>query len=119
MIDIPQGLSVVLILGITMGVAWVMAPYIAGVFKRKPSRLDRILDPIERGIYRATGVDQAHEMGWKEYFLAGLLVNLAQMVIAFFILTFATGAASYYAFKIYRKKQGVNLNLLYTQIPVE
>ena len=34
------------------------------------------------------GVDTAHVMGWKEYFLAGLLVNIIQMVMAFLILTF-------------------------------
>jgi len=41
------------------------------------------------------------------------------VAVAFFVLTFATGAASYYAFKLYRRKQGINLKLLYTQIPVE
>jgi K+-transporting ATPase ATPase A chain len=88
LIDAPQAITVVLTLGITMGVAWLTAPYIAGVFKRRPSRFDRFLLPIESAIYRITGVDQEHGMGWKEYFFAGLLVNIAQMAIAFIILTF-------------------------------
>jgi potassium-transporting ATPase potassium-binding subunit len=88
MIDASQGILVILILGITMGVAWLIAPYLVGVFTRKPSRADRFLNPIENAIYRVTGVDQGHGMGWKEYFFAGLLVNIAQMAIAFFILTF-------------------------------
>jgi K+-transporting ATPase ATPase A chain len=88
MIDAPQAITVILTLGITMGVAWLIAPYIAGVYKRKPSRLDRVLGPFENAIYRVTGVDRDHGMGWKEYFLAGLFVNIAQMAIAFVILTF-------------------------------
>jgi K+-transporting ATPase ATPase A chain len=49
--------------------------------------LDRLLNPIEGGIYRLTGVGSSHVMGWKEYFLSGLLVNLVQMVLAYLVLT--------------------------------
>ena len=68
--------------------AWALAPYIVGVFKRAPSRLDRFLNPIEKIIYRITGVDPGHTMGWKEYFLSALFLNIVQMAIAFMILTF-------------------------------
>jgi len=88
LIDAPQSITVVLTLGLTLGVAWLIAPYIAGVFKKRQSRLDRILNPIENTIYRVTGVDQGHGMGWKEYFFAGLFVNIVQMAIAFVILTY-------------------------------
>jgi potassium-transporting ATPase potassium-binding subunit len=87
MIDLPQLISIVLILGGTMTAAWLISPYIARIYTGAPSRLDKLLAPIENSIYRLTGVDQAQGMGWKEYFLAGLLVNVAQMVIAFAILT--------------------------------
>jgi potassium-transporting ATPase potassium-binding subunit len=87
MIDPPQLVSVVLILGGTMAVAWLIAPYVTGIYTRAPGRLDRILDPIEKGIYKLTGVDASHGMGWQEYFFAALLVNVAQMAIAFAILT--------------------------------
>ncbi len=71
-----------------MAVAWLISPYIVGIFTRAPSRLDRLLNPIENSIFRLAGVDASHRMGWKEYFLAGLLVNVLQMAIAFAILTF-------------------------------
>jgi potassium-transporting ATPase potassium-binding subunit len=87
MIDIEQLVSVVLILGGTMAAAWLLAPYLARVYTRAPGRLDRLLDPIERSVYRVLGTDPARGMGWREYFLAALLVNLAQMAIAFAILT--------------------------------
>jgi potassium-transporting ATPase potassium-binding subunit len=87
MINLVQFVSVVLILGGTMFVAWLISPYITGIYTNAPSRLDRFLGPVERAIYRLTGVDPTHGMGWKEYFLAALFVNVAQMAIAFVILT--------------------------------
>jgi K+-transporting ATPase ATPase A chain len=88
LIDAIQALSVILILGVTILIAKLISPYVAGVFKRTPSRLDKILNPVENFIYKITGVNPAQMMGWKQYFLAGLLLNIAQMAIAFLILTF-------------------------------
>jgi K+-transporting ATPase ATPase A chain len=88
MIDAIQAISVVIILGTTMLLAKLIAPYLVRVYKRAPSRLDKVLNPIENFIYKICGVDPEHPMGWKQYFLAALLLNVAQMVIAFLILVF-------------------------------
>jgi len=88
MIDAIQALSVILILGITIVIAKFLAPYIVRVYNRAPSRLDKVLNPVENFIYKICGIDLEHSMGWKQYFLAGLLLNVAQMVIAFLILLF-------------------------------
>ena len=88
MIDAVQALTVILIIGITILLAWLIAPYITGVFKRKPSRLDKIFNPIEKFIYRITGVNTEQTMGWKQYFIAGVLLNVIMMVIGFLILVF-------------------------------
>jgi K+-transporting ATPase ATPase A chain len=88
LINAVQALSVILILGVTIVLAKLIAPYIVGVFKRKPSRLDKILNPIENFIYKITGVNPEQTMGWKQYFLAGLLLNVVMMVIGFLILVF-------------------------------
>ena len=88
MIDIIQALSVILILGVTILLAKLLAPYITGVFNRRPSRLDKILNPIENFIYKITGVNSEQTMGWKQFFLAGLLLNIVMMVIGFLILVF-------------------------------
>src|SRR5256712_5826668 len=88
MIDAPQAISAILIIGFTMVIAWLIAPYLTRVFTRAPGRLDRVLNPIERLVYRLGGVDPAHTMGWKEYFVSGLLINVIQMAIAFMILSF-------------------------------
>ncbi len=88
MIDIIQALSVILILGITILVAKLIAPYITRVYCRTPGRLDRFLNPVENFIYKICIIDSSHSMGWRQYFLAGLLLNVAQMAIAFLILVF-------------------------------
>lgn len=88
MISVPDAITAALILGGTMCVAYLIAPYLTRVYKRAPGRLDRVLDPLERRIYRVVGVDPEHTMGWKEYFLSGLFINIVQMAIAFLILTF-------------------------------
>jgi K+-transporting ATPase ATPase A chain len=86
-IDLSQALAVTAILGGTVFVAWRLAPYIHRVFSRAPSRLDRVLNPVENLVYRVTGVNPNHGMGWKEYFLSGLFLNIAQMTVAFVILS--------------------------------
>jgi K+-transporting ATPase ATPase A chain len=88
LINAVQALTVILILGVTIVLAKLIAPYIVGVFKRKPSRLDKILNPIENFIYKIIGVNTEQVMGWKQYFLSGLLVNVVMMVIGFLILVF-------------------------------
>ena len=88
MIDAIQAISVVLILGITILIAKLIAPYLVRVYNRAPSRLDKVLNPVENFIYKICSIDPEHPMGWKQYFLAGLLLNVAQMVIAFLILVF-------------------------------
>jgi len=88
LIDAIQAISVVLILGITILIAKLIAPYLVRVYNRAPSRLDKVLNPVENFIYKICGIDPEHPMGWKQYFLAGLLLNVAQMVIAFLILVF-------------------------------
>src|SRR5256712_12451421 len=65
-----------------------LAPHITRVFTSAPSRLDKVLNPIERGVYRLVGVNPTRGMGWKEYFLAALIVNIFQMAIAFVIFSF-------------------------------
>jgi potassium-transporting ATPase potassium-binding subunit len=75
-------LDLTLLIGILVVVAWFLSAYIARVFELAPSRLDRIFSPIENLIYKISGVDPKHEMGWKEYAFAAIILNLVQMFIA-------------------------------------
>jgi potassium-transporting ATPase potassium-binding subunit len=88
LINIFQTLTVILLLVVTILVGWRLAPYLTRVFNRAPSRIDRVLNPIENFIYRISGVDSTAGMGWKRYFYSALLLNVFQMAIAFLILFF-------------------------------
>ncbi len=87
MISLSEFGELVLLFAVLIATAWALAPYLVNVFKRTPSRVDKILNPIEKSIYRILGVDPEHSMGWKEYFLSALVLNIAQMAIAYVILT--------------------------------
>ena len=57
--------------------------FIARVFAREKTFLDPILRPVERLLYRVTGVDEAREMGWMEYAVAMLLFSLVSMLLLY------------------------------------
>ncbi|MDG6985296.1 MAG: potassium-transporting ATPase subunit A [Nitrososphaerota archaeon] len=86
MIDAIQALTVVAILASALISGSLLAPYVVRVLTGAPTRLDRLLDPVEKRVYRLIGADPAVTMGWKQYFFAALLLNVAQMAIAFAIL---------------------------------
>jgi K+-transporting ATPase ATPase A chain len=59
--------------------------FMARVFSREKTFLDPVLRPIERLLYRLTGVDENHEMRWTEYSVAMLLFSGATMVALYLI----------------------------------
>jgi potassium-transporting ATPase potassium-binding subunit len=57
--------------------------FLARVFSAEKTFLDPVLRPIERLIYRLTGIDEKHEMRWTEYALAMLLFSGASMALLY------------------------------------
>jgi len=57
--------------------------FMARVFGREPTWLDPVMRPVERILYRLTGVDESHEMEWKEYALALLLFSGVSMIVLY------------------------------------
>jgi K+-transporting ATPase ATPase A chain len=53
------------------------------VYEGRPIGLDRLLGPLERGIYRLCGVRAIDEMDWKTYGIAMLLFNLAGLLAVY------------------------------------
>jgi len=88
LIDLIQTSTIVLILGAAIAAGRLLAPYVSKVFERSPSRLDRILDPVENTIYRLGGINPSRSMSWKQYFLSLMFLNIVQMTLAFFIFMF-------------------------------
>ena len=59
--------------------------FMARVFERKRTFLDPVLRPIERLIYKVTGVDEKREMRWTEYALAMLCFSVVPMIVLYAI----------------------------------
>ena len=81
-------LTLLLILATAVILGRLLAPYITSIFTSAPNRIDRIVAPIENRIYRLLGVDPNRGMGWREYFLSAVILNIFQMSLAFIIFVF-------------------------------
>jgi potassium-transporting ATPase potassium-binding subunit len=57
--------------------------FLARVFSGKRTFLDPVLRPIEKLIYRLTGIDEKHEMRWTEYAVAMLLFSGVSMALLY------------------------------------
>ncbi|MBZ5568247.1 MAG: potassium-transporting ATPase subunit KdpA [Acidobacteriia bacterium] len=76
-------LQIVVFLLLVLAVTKPLGVYMARVFNRERTFMDPVLRPLERLLYRVTGVDEDHEMRWTEYAVAMLLFSLVSMVVLY------------------------------------
>ena len=69
-------LQIVLFMVVLLALAKPLGSYMAKVYQGERTFLVRVLDPIERFIYRISGIDPKTEMDWKVYAIAMLVFNL-------------------------------------------
>src|SRR5215475_4488387 len=62
-----------------------MGLFMTRVFNREKTFLDPLLRPVEKLVYRLTGVDEQREMRWTEYTFAMLLFSGVSMTVLYFI----------------------------------
>jgi len=67
-------IQLVVFLGVVFGCAPFLGKFLARVFDGEKHLLS-FLGPVERGIYRVTGVDSSRDMNWKQYAAALLTFN--------------------------------------------
>ena len=72
-------------LAVLLAASWPLGIYIARVFEEKPCAPDVVLRPMERLLYRISGIDAAKEMNWKTYAMAMALFNAAGIVAVYAI----------------------------------
>jgi potassium-transporting ATPase potassium-binding subunit len=60
-----------------------MGLYMASVFERRKTLLDPVLGPVERVLYKLTGVDASAEMRWTEYAAAMLTFSCATALLTY------------------------------------
>jgi K+-transporting ATPase ATPase A chain len=78
-------LQIAFFLAAILVVTMPLGRFMARVFNRERTWLDPVLRPIERLIYRVTGVDESREMRWTEYAAAMLLFSVVSMLVLYLI----------------------------------
>ena len=78
-------LQIFLFLALVLLITKPIGIFMTRVFNREKTFLDPLLRPIERLIYRLTGVEEDHEMKWTEYAVAMLLFSVVSMIVLYLI----------------------------------
>ncbi len=79
-------LNVVLLFVLAAGLSWPVGRYLARVYGDQRTWLDPVLEPLEQGIYRLTGLHPGRAMTWQRYVGALLGINLVWLAWAVGIL---------------------------------
>jgi K+-transporting ATPase ATPase A chain len=78
-------IQILVFLGLIFAVTKPLGVFMARVFNRERTFLDPVARPIERLLYRVTGVDENHEMRWTEYAVSMLMFTGASMLLLYLI----------------------------------
>ncbi|MDQ8014357.1 MAG: potassium-transporting ATPase subunit KdpA [Flavobacterium nitrogenifigens] len=81
-------LGVIGIFILTIILAIPVGKYIAKVFLGNKTLLDPIFNPIEKLIFKISGINPAEEMNWKQHLKALLSINMVWFFLCFFVLLF-------------------------------
>ena len=69
-------IQIVLFMVVLLALAKPLGSYMAKVYQGERTFLDRVLRPIERFVYRISGINPEEEMDWKVYAIAMLTFNV-------------------------------------------
>ena len=70
---------------VTFALATPVGTYLTLVFERRRTWLDPVLRPIERLLYRATGIKEDEEMRWTEYLASMLIFSMVTLLLTYFV----------------------------------
>jgi len=75
--------QILMFLLVILAITRPLGAFMARLFTRQRTWLDPVLRPIERVIYRLTGVDDTREMRWPEYAIAVLAFSVVSMLLLY------------------------------------
>ena len=78
---INEVIQLAVFFGLLLALTPLLGRFMARVFQGQRTWLHPLLGPVEKLIYRLSGVDAAEEMTWKRYFCAVLIFNVAAIVL--------------------------------------
>ena len=74
------------IFGVIVQFLVAIALSIARVYLNKPTFLDRLISPIEKLLFKISGINSEEQMNWKQHLSALLTINLIWFIIGFILL---------------------------------
>src|SRR5579864_9424766 len=77
--------QILFFLALILAVTKPLGVFMVRVFSRERTFMDPALRPLERLLYRVTGVDENHEMRWTEYAISMLLFSAVSMLLLYLI----------------------------------
>jgi len=78
-------LQILFFFALILAITKPLGVFMAHVFNREKTFLDPVLRPVERLIYRLTGVEEERDMRWTEYAVAMLLFSAVSMLVLYLI----------------------------------
>ncbi len=78
--------GVVIVFLLTIVLAIPVGKYIAKVYLGDKTLLDPVFNPIEKFIFKISGINNEEEMNWKQHLKALLSVNVVWFILCFFVL---------------------------------
>ena len=78
-------MQIAVFLALILAITKPLGVFMARVFSGGKTFLDPVLRPMERALYRVTGVDEQHEMRWTEYAFTMLLFSGATMLLLYLL----------------------------------
>src|SRR5262249_15095477 len=77
--------QIFLFLIVVLAITKPIGRFMTRVFSGGRTWLDPVLRPVERLIYRVTGVDEARRMRWTEYAAAMLMFSVVSMLVLYVV----------------------------------
>src|SRR6185295_13736905 len=78
-------LQILVFIGIIIAIAKPVGVFMTQVFNGERTFMHPVMRPLERLIYRLTGVDEKREMHWSEYAVAMLLFSAVSLLLLYVI----------------------------------
>ncbi|WP_347218443.1 potassium-transporting ATPase subunit KdpA [Chryseobacterium sp.] len=79
-------LGIIAMFAITLVIGIFLGKYIANVYDYKKTFLDPVFQPIEKLIYKISGINPNRQMNWKQNMYAMLAINLVWFIVGFILL---------------------------------
>jgi K+-transporting ATPase ATPase A chain len=76
-------IQIFIFFGAVLAIAKPLGTYMAKVFSREKTFADFLFRPMERLVYRVTGIDETREMRWTEYATSMLWFSLISLVVTY------------------------------------